>query len=131
MDAIYKKSAGLNGSNGMLALGVVWIGIGVFSLFTIQTMGVFNIAIGVFFLVFACWSKMNPIIRLYADHLEIKLAMTAPRHQIPYSHISDLLEESETKAFLFLESGKKISLPLTLLKIQDREKLLGALRKFS
>lgn len=83
-------------------------------------------------LVLACvLCRNHSIVKLFDDHIEIKLLPTSPKHMILYSEI-ELLEKRSKNIFLAVnQTGKKkkVSIPMMFLTDDDTEELIKELER--
>jgi hypothetical protein len=122
----FTREGGMTGTNGLFWMGLVFACLGGLMLL-IKPVGGIQIGGGVLLMVTSHWAKTNPLFRLHSDHLEMKVAIAAPRHLVLFSDITQLTRVSTKKATLATRQGKTITLPLAALEPEDAAILLDGL----
>jgi|LGVF01.1.fsa_nt_gb hypothetical protein len=75
--------------------------------------------------------RNHSIVKLFDDHIEIKLLPTSSKHMILYSEI-ELLEKRSKNIFLAVNQAgkkKKVSIPMMFLTDDDTEELIKELER--
>jgi hypothetical protein len=127
MREFYQRKSGLNGAGTHMIAGGVLIGFGVIAL-TMTASGGAQIGLGVMLMFVGHWAKNNPMLRFHEDHVEMKFAALAPRKQLLYREIDEVIEESPKKVFLRV-NGKRIRLPIVAFEEHERDEVLQLLRR--
>ena len=124
----YARSEGWSGTSGFKRLGIAMICLGILGLFVAPGLASL-LGLGVFNLVAMRWLESHPIVKLHADHMEMKVAIAAPRQLVLFSDMDKLVRESANKVLLQTKQGKKIRLPVTALEDNARVELLAELER--
>ena len=124
----YARREGWTGTSGLKRMGVILVCMGVVGIFiSAGIAGLFGA--GVVSLVAAHWLESNPIVTLHGDHMEMKVAIAAPRKLILFADIEKLVRQSAKKVHLHTKQGKKVALPIASLDDKAADELVTALQR--
>jgi hypothetical protein len=107
-------------------LGWVMIVLGVLR-FVVQDTVTLDGLIGVLFLLLARWLRHQPIATVYIDRVDFKPRWLSFRRSIHARDIRDLVIETKA-AFVVLDDGRRIRVPLSQLHADERNRLLYMLQ---
>ena len=124
----YARSEGWSGTSGLKRLGVIMICLGVVGLFVAPGLASM-LGLGIFNLVAVRWLESNPIVQLHSDHMEMKVAIAAPRKLVLFTDMEKLVQESANKVLLQTKQGTKIRLPVAALGANERALFLTELER--
>jgi len=113
-----------------LIIGLLPITIAIIDLVTIGSTTV-PTGGGILLVLAYVFCRNHSIVKLFDDHIEIKLLPTSSKHMILYSEI-ELLEKCSKNIFLAVnQTGKKkkVSIPMMFLTDDDTEELIKELER--
>lgn len=123
----FQRAEGWGGTKSNFWLGLVIAVLGAVMVFTMPAGGI-QIGGGILLMLTARWAQANPLARVHSDHLEVKLAIAAPKHLVLFSDVVTLKEDLPKKVTLVTREGKEIALPLRSLTLPDADALVNTLR---
>lgn len=124
----YARREGWTGTSGLKRMGVILVCLGVIGIFVSATIASM-LGGGVVCLVAARWLESNPIVTLHGDHMEMKVAIAAPRKLILFADIEKLVRQSAKKVQLHTKQGKKVALPVASLDDKTAAELVTELQR--
>lgn len=113
-----------------LIIGLLPITIAIIDLVTIGSTTVPTWG-GILLVLAYVFCRNHSIVKLFDDHIEIKLLPTSSKHMVLYSEI-ELLEKRSKNIFLAVnQTGKKkkVSIPMMFLTDDDTEELIKELER--
>jgi hypothetical protein len=121
------RRSGVGGTTVGMVLGIAMIALGVMSL-TLSNSGGTGIGIGMMFVVMNIVKRGQTMVTLYSDHIDLKVAALARRHEILYQDIS-AIEERGPKRLIIVTGDRRIVVPLVALEPNDQIAFIAALKQ--
>jgi hypothetical protein len=109
-------------------IGWMFLALGLAELF-LQKQPSLVLLCGILLLMRAQWLKTKPVVAVYFDRVHIQTGRFMPHRRLRFSEVRELAIEGMLKAFLVLDDGSRIRLPLAQLDRNDRWRLLQTIQE--